>query len=173
MINSGFWVKIDGKRLLRRLHLTECGTTSPGTGRASVTPRVRHSGQACSEQVVRSGGGRGNDQTAQVRRLPQGTRRAQDPTRWHGRGALALPQEHSLRHCHTFRRGKTLFCRAVTSILSQRLLHEMTNSREVFLHDASFVFAFVKPGNSILGLDTHWQFSSAHLPEIWPRKTEL
>ena len=30
-------------------------------------------------------------------------------------------------------RGNTLFCRVVTSILSQRLLHKMTNSRAVFI----------------------------------------
>ena len=35
--------------------------------------------------------------------------------------------------CRARHRGNTLFCRAVTSILSQRLLHEMTNSRAVFI----------------------------------------
>ena len=40
----------------------------------------------------------------------------------------------TLRHLPTTRhRGNTLFCRAVTSILSQRLLHKMTNSSAVFI----------------------------------------
>ena len=39
----------------------------------------------------------------------------------------ALPLPSTLAHRH---RENTLFCRAVTSVLSQRLLHKMTNSRQ-------------------------------------------
>ena len=43
-----------------------------------------------------------------------------------------------------WRRANTLFCRAVTSILSQRLLHKMTNSRPAFI---ARIFTLVKRQN--------------------------
>ena len=45
-------------------------------------------------------------------------------------GAGLLSSFGELQVCFSRRRRNPLFCRGVTSILSQRLLYEMTNSRQ-------------------------------------------
>ena len=66
-------------------------------------------------------------------------------------------------------RGNSLSCRAITSTLSQRLLHKMTNSSAVLiarLHARQ---------RSKLSLDTYWYVSSMHLAqhELSTKETEL
>ena len=62
-------------------------------------------------------------------------------------------------------RGNTVFCRAVTSVLSQRLLHKMTNSTKGSFDSSFHVRWTSRIKLNILSIYTYWYVSSMHWPQ--------